>query len=219
MNENENERGRAPITLLIADDHPLILAGLASLIGTEPGLRLLGQASDGLEAVQLYAQLKPDLVLMDLNMPRCGGLEAIARIRGADPRAKIIILTTYEGQEDVHRGLSAGAAGYLIKDGPFAQLLHCLRQVAEGRRYLEPELAVKLAGRISANKLSPRELDILTHLSTGKSNKVIARAAGIGVGTVKFHINSIFSKLNVSSRTEAACVATQRGLVHLAQAS
>lgn len=209
MNEN------ATITLLIADDHPLILAGLASLIGSEPGLRLLGQASDGLEAVQLYAQLQPDLVLMDLNMPRCGGLEAIIRIRLADPQAKIIILTTYEGQEDVHRGLSAGAAGYLIKDGPFAQLLHCLRQVAEGRRYLEPELAVKLAERISANKLSPRELDILTHLSTGKSNKVIARAAGIGVGTVKFHINSIFSKLNVSSRTEAACVATQRGLVHL----
>lgn len=209
MNEN------APITLLIADDHPLILAGLASLIGTEPGLELLGQASDGLEAVRLYGALRPDLVLMDLNMPRCGGLKAIARIRSVDPQAKIIILTTYEGQEDVHRGLAAGAAGYLIKDGPFEQLLHCLRQVAEGRRYLGPELAAKLAGRIGANRLSPRELDILAHLSTGKSNKVIARAAGIGVGTVKFHINSIFSKLNVTSRTEAACVATQRGLVHL----
>jgi DNA-binding NarL/FixJ family response regulator len=204
-----------PITLLIADDHPLILAGLASLIGSEPGLSLLGQAGDGEQAVALYAALKPDLVLMDLNMPRCSGIEAIARIRGADPHAKIIILTTYEGQEDVHRGLSAGAAGYLIKDGPFEQLLHCIGQVAGGRRYLEPDLAAKLADRIGANKLSPRELDILIHLSTGKSNKVIARAAGIGVGTVKFHINSIFSKLNVSSRTEAACVATQRGLVHL----
>lgn len=209
MNEN------APITLLIADDHPLILAGLASLVGGEPGLRLLGQAGDGQEAIELYVALKPDLVLMDLNMPRCGGIEAITRIRALDPSAKIIILTTYEGQEDVHRGLEAGAAGYLIKDGSFDQLLHCLRQVADGRRYLEPELAVKLADRIGANKLSPRELDILTHLSTGKSNKVIARAAGIGVGTVKFHINSIFSKLNVSSRTEAACVASQRGLVHL----
>jgi DNA-binding NarL/FixJ family response regulator len=201
------------ISILIADDHPLILAGLAALIEGEATLALLGRARDGNEAVTQYAATRPDLVLMDLNMPECGGIDAIRQIRCLDPGARIVILTTYEGEEDLHRGLSAGAAGYLLKDAPFEQLMDCIRNVVAGRRYLTPGLAVKLASRIDANKLSARELDILGHLASGKSNKLIARDAGIGVGTVKFHVNSILAKLNVGSRTEAACVAARRGMV------
>jgi len=201
-----------PISLVIADDHPLILAGLAALIEAEPALALLGQAQDADGAVAAYARMRPDVLLVDLNMPG-GGLEAIARVRAHYPQARIVILTTFEGDEHVHRALAAGASAYLLKQSAFEQILHCLRQVMGGRRYLPPQLAEKLAGRIHASALSARELDILGHLSAGKSNKLIARDAGIGIGTVKYHINNILSKLNVSSRTEAASVAQRRGLL------
>ena len=202
-----------PVSLLIADDHPLILAGLASLIASLPGLRLLGQAGTGRAAVELYRQLRPDVVLMDLNMPEMHGIEAIERICADDAQAKIVILTTYQGEDNVHRALRAGARGYLLKDSGFLQLTQCIGQVAAGRHYLPPELAAQQAGRIEANRLSKREHDILLHLSAGKSNKMIARSAGIEVGTVKFHVNNILTKLNVSSRTEAATVAARRGLL------
>jgi len=201
------------ISVVIADDHPLILAGIATLIESEPDLVLLGQAADADGAVGLYERLRPDVLLVDLNMPG-SGLEAIARVRGQDPDAKIVILTTFEGDEDVHRGLAAGAAGYLLKQSSFDEIALCLRQVVRHGRYLPARLAHKLAARIDAGALSRRELDILAHVCAGKSNKLIARDAGIGVGTVKYHINNILSKLNVSSRTEAACVAQQRGLLH-----
>jgi DNA-binding NarL/FixJ family response regulator len=202
-----------PISLLIADDHPLILAGLASLIASLPGLRLLGQAGTGSAAVALYRELRPDVVLMDLNMPEMHGVEAIEHICADDAQAKIVILTTYQGEDSVHRALRAGARGYLLKDSGFLQLTQCIGQVAAGRHYLPPELAAQQAGRIEANRLSKREHDILLHLSAGKSNKMIARSAGIEVGTVKFHVNNILTKLNVSSRTEAATVAARRGLL------
>ncbi|MNM01376.1 Transcriptional regulatory protein LiaR [compost metagenome] len=203
----------APITLLIADDHPLILAGLASLIESLPGLRLLGQAGTGQAAVQLYRELRPDVVLMDLNMPQMHGVEAIERICASDAQAKIVILTTYQGEDNVHRAMRAGARGYLLKDSGFRQLAECIGKVAAGGLYLPPELAAQQAARIEANRLSKREHDILLHLSAGKSNKMIARSAGIEVGTVKFHVNNILTKLNVSSRTEAATVAARRGLL------
>lgn len=201
------------ISLVIADDHPLILAGIATLIEAEPGLELLGQAVDAPQAVEQYERLRPDVLLIDLNMPG-GGLEAIGRVRAAHPDARIVILTTYEGDEDVHRGLCAGASAYLLKQSGWDEIVHCVRQVANQRRYLPPQLVEKLATRVHASQLSRRELDILAHLSTGKSNKLIARDAGIGVGTVKYHVNNILSKLNVSCRTEAACVARERGLLH-----
>lgn len=202
------------ISLVIVDDHPLVLSGLVSLIQSDSSFVLLGQASTGLEAVEQYERHRPDVLLMDLNMPECGGLEAIGRIRRIDANARIIILTTYEGEEDVYRGLLAGARAYLLKSASFEQIVHCVRQVAANGKYLPPAIAAKLANRIGANQLSPRELEILVHLSAGKSNKLIARAAGIGVGTVKFHVNNILSKLNVSCRTEAASVALKRGLIH-----
>jgi len=201
------------ISLLIADDHPLILAGLATLVAATPGLALLGQAFDADGAVAQYARLRPDVLLIDLDMPG-GGLDAIARIRAAHAEARIVILTTFDGDEDVHRGLAAGAAAYLLKQAGFDEIVACVRQVASGRSWLPPRLAEKLAARVHGSALSRRELDILGHLSAGKSNKLIARDAGIGVGTVKFHVNNILSKLNVSCRTEAASVARQRGLLH-----
>lgn len=202
------------ISLAIADDHPLILSGFAALIQAEPSFVLLGQAADGLAAVALHADLRPDVMLMDLNMPLCGGVEAIKRIRDSDPQARIVILTTYEGEEDVYRGLLAGACAYLLKSSSYEQIVACIRQVATSGKYLSPFIAAKLAKRIGANELSAREMEILVYLSTGKSNKLIARAAGIGVGTVKFHVNNILSKLNVSCRTEATSVALKRGLIH-----
>lgn len=203
-----------PISILIADDHPLILAGLASLIRSHPGLHLVAQASNGREAVALYAQFKPMLVLMDLNMPEMNGVDAIKTICAADADARIVILTTYQGEEDVYRGLRAGAKGYLLKDSSFDVVEQCIKAVVAGGRYLPADVAAKLIDRIDSNSLSRRELEILSHLSTGKSNKLIARSAGIGVGTVKFHVNNILSKLNVASRTEAATVASQRGLLN-----
>lgn len=202
------------ISIVIVDDHPLILGGLVSLLQCAPGFAVIGQASNGLEAVEQYERHRPDVILMDLNMPECGGVEAIARIRRIDAHARIIILTTYEGEEDIHRGLLAGARAYLLKNAGYEHIVQCIRQVAAGRKYLPPGIAAKLANRSGANQLSPRELEILAHLSDGKSNKLIARAAGIGVGTVKFHVNNILSKLNVSCRTEAASVALKRGLIH-----
>jgi DNA-binding NarL/FixJ family response regulator len=202
-----------PITLLIADDHPLILAGLAALVRTEPGLELAGEASDAGAAVDHYLRLRPDVMLIDLNMPGGGGLEAIRKIRALVPDARIVILTTYDGDEDVHRGLMAGASAYLLKQAGLDEVVQCVRQVAANRRYLSPGLGEKLAGRVGANRLSRRELEILAHLAAGMSNKMIARVENIGVGTVKYHVNNILSKLDVSCRTEAACVAARRGLV------
>jgi two-component system NarL family response regulator len=202
-----------PISILIADDHPLILAGLASLLATMPEFRVVAQATDGLEAVALYRQHRPDVVIMDLSMPRLNGVEAIEQIRAEDSSASIVILTTYQGDEDVFRGLRAGAKAYLLKDGDSRQLVECLRAVASGQQFLPAEVASKLAERKATSQLSRRELDILAHLATGKSNKMIARSADIEVGTVKFHVNNILAKLNVASRTEAATVAARRGLL------
>jgi DNA-binding NarL/FixJ family response regulator len=203
------------ISLLIADDHPLIRAGLASLVGAMAEFTLLAQAATGREALEHYRQFRPDVVLMDLNMPEMNGVHAIEAIREIDANANIVILTTYQGEEDVYRGLRAGAKAYLLKDAGFEQLADCIRAVASGRKFLPPELAAKLADRLDADRLSKRELEILAHLSAGQSNKMIARSAGIEVGTVKFHVNNILAKLNVSSRTEAATVAARRGLLEL----
>lgn len=203
----------SPVSVLVVDDHPLVLAGLVALVDSEPGLLLAGQAVDADSALAAYDRLQPAVMLVDLHIPG-GGLAAIERVRALYPQARIIVLTASEAEEDVYRALLAGASGYLLKTADFEQIALCIAQVASGRNYLPPALAAKLAGRVKGNQLSPRELEILHYLSSGKSNKVIARDAGIGVGTVKYHVNNILSKLNVSCRTEAASVALKRGLVH-----
>lgn len=203
-------------SIVIADVHPLIRAGMASLIESEDNFQLLGQASSGSQAVEMCERLQPDLLLIDLNMPDCDGIEAIGRISARRPGAKIIILSGHEREDDADRGMRAGASGYMLKSAPLDDLMACIHTVLSGKKFMMPELALKLASRIHGNQLTPRERDILGHLATGMSNKVIARAAGIGVGTVKFHVKSIMAKLNVCTRTEAAMVAARRGLVHLA---
>jgi len=196
------------ITILIADDHPLIVAGLHSLIHATPDFALAAHAATGAEAVELYQQLRPAVVITDL-----GGIDAIERIRRFDADAAVIILTNHTSEEDICRGLQAGAKGYLTKDCSFEQLSACIRAVAGGKQFLPPEVARKFIDRQQAARLSKREMEILAHLATGKSNKLIARSADIEVGTVKFHVNNILSKLNVASRTEAATVAARRGLL------
>ncbi|NGZ87318.1 response regulator [Duganella aceris] len=203
-------------SVVIADIHPLIRAGMAALIEADDGFTLLGQASDSAQTLELCRRLRPDLVLMDLNLPGCDGIEAINRIRAQQPSAKVVILSGHDGEDEVDRSMRAGADAYMLKSAPLDTLMAGLHTVMSGKKYMMPELAVKLATRIQGNQLTPRERDILGHLATGMSNKVIARAAGIGVGTVKFHVKSIMSKLNVCTRTEAAMVAARRGLVQMA---
>jgi two-component system NarL family response regulator len=198
------------ITILIADDHPLIVAGLDSLILSTPDFQRVAQAATGPETLALYRQHRPDVVVMDLCT------DTIEQLRQFDANANIVILTASKGEEDVYRGLHAGAKGYLLQDCQFEQLTACIRAVASGHKFLPPEVARKLAERQCAARLSKREMEILAHLATGKSNKLIARSAAIEVGTVKFHVNNILAKLNVASRTEAATVAARRGLLSLA---
>jgi two-component system NarL family response regulator len=202
-------------SVVIADVHPLIRAGMAALIESDGKFTLLGQASNGSQALEMCERLQPDLLLMDLNLPDCDGIQALGRIRAQHPGAKVIILSGHDGEEDADRSMRAGANAYMPKNAPLDDLMTCIHTVLQGRKFMMPELALKLASRIHGNQLTPRERDILTHLASGMSNKVIARAAGIGVGTVKFHVKSIMSKLNVCTRTEAAMVAARRGLVHL----
>lgn len=178
-----------------------------------PEFRLVAQAANGVQAVELYRQHRPDVAVMDLSMPEMHGLDAIGHIRAFDADARIVILTTYQGDEDVHRGLCAGAMAYLLKDSGSEQLAACIKTVAAGQKFLPADVAGKLAARTETTRLSRRELEILAHLATGKSNKMIARSAAIEVGTVKFHVNNILAKLNVASRTEAATVAARRGLL------
>jgi two-component system NarL family response regulator len=203
------------IRLIIADDHPMIRGGLAALIAREPGLELVGEAVTGADAVAKVQALHPDVVLMDLHMPEMGGLDAIRAIRRAAPGVNIIIFTTFEGEEDIYRGLEAGAKAYLLKDAPCQELAQCITVVAKGGKYVPRHVAAKLAQRMDLDALSPRELEILRLVASGKSNKAIARMAGIGEGTVKFHVNNILSKLAVCSRTEAVAVGARRGLIEL----
>jgi DNA-binding NarL/FixJ family response regulator len=201
--------------VLIADDHPVVRMGLAGMVAAQPGLCLVGQADSGEAAVQLYRQLRPDLVLMDLRMPGLDGVAAIEAIRALDAGARIIILTTFDGEEDIYRGLRAGAKAYLLKDAPHEDIIECIRAVMRGQRFLSGPIASKLAGRLDHEELSRRELEVLRQMALGKSNKEIARVTGITEGTVKFHVTAVMAKLIVKSRTEAVAVALRRGLISL----
>jgi two-component system NarL family response regulator len=202
-----------PCRVLIADDHPIVRMGLAGMVAAQPNLSLVGQADSGEAAVVQYRQLRPDVVLMDLRMPGLDGVAAIEAIRENDPAARIIILTTFDGEEDIYRGLRAGAKAYLLKDSPYEQIIDCIDAVRRGRRYLPPSVAVKLADRLEGDALSRRELEVLRQMATGMSNKEIARVTSITEGTVKFHVTAIMAKLATKSRTEAVAVAIRRGLI------
>ena len=206
------------IRVLLADDHPVIREGLAAVIALQEDMQVAGEASNGSETLELYRQLKPDVVLMDLQMPVMDGFEVTTAIRSEFPRARIIVLTSYDGDEDIYRSLHAGAAGYLLKDATRAELLDAIRTVHRGQELISPEVAAKLAQRIRRTELTTRELEVLNQLAAGKSNQEIGTALFISEGTVKSHVNSLLAKLGVNDRTQAVVCAIQRGLVHLDKA-
>ncbi|HEY2568025.1 MAG TPA: response regulator transcription factor [Candidatus Udaeobacter sp.] len=203
------------IRILIADDHTVVREGLVSLVKRKSDMVVLAEASNGREAVDLWKQHHPDVTLLDLRMPEMDGVSAINKIRELDPNAHIVVLTTYDGDEDIYRAIKAGAKAYLLKDTARDALVECVRKVYAGETYLPPPLAAKLAERISGSALTPREMEVLQRMAAGKSNKEIGGELFISEGTIKSHIKGIFTKLDVVSRTEAVATATRRGLIQL----
>ena len=207
---------KARIRVLIADDHGVVREGLVSMIQrNKADMTVVGEASNGREAVELWKEHRPDVTLLDLRMPELDGVDAIKEIRGNDENARIIVLTTFDGDEDIYRAIQAGAKGYLLKDVPREALMDCVRRVHAGETSVPVHLVAKLADRVSGETLSRREIEVLKLMAQGKSNKEIASALFISEGTVKSHGKAIFAKMNVVSRTEAVADATRRGLIRL----
>jgi two-component system NarL family response regulator len=202
------------IRIMVIDDQAVVRQGFVSLIKTVPDMEIVGEGSNGQEAVALFRQLRPDITLMDLRMPSLSGAEAIKQIRVEFPAARIIVLTTFDGDEDIYRAVQAGAQGYLLKDMFFEELEAAIRKVHAGARLIPGSVAERLAARMSSSELTGRELEVLRHIVDGKSNKEIGNTLNISEATVKSHINNILSKLGVSDRTQAATTALQRGIVH-----
>jgi len=203
------------IRVLIADDHVTVREGLAAMIGRQPDMMVVGEGANGRDAVDLWRKHRPDVALLDLRMPTLDGVAAIEQIRQEDPSGRVVVLTTFDTDHEISRAIKGGAKGYLLKDAPREELLECIRKVHAGETCIPPSLVAKLAAGISSETLTGRELDVLTLLARGKSNKEIGANLYISETTVKSHLHSIFTKLNVLSRTEAITVASRRGLVQI----
>jgi DNA-binding NarL/FixJ family response regulator len=207
---------KARIRVLIADDHGVVREGLVSMIQrNKADMTVVGEASSGCEAVELWKEHRPDVTLLDLRMPELDGVDAIKEIRATDEKARIIVLTTFDGDEDIYRAIQAGAKGYLLKDVPREALMDSIRRVHAGETSVPGYLVAKLADRVSGETLSRREIEVLKLMAQGKSNKEIGSALFISEGTVKSHGKAIFAKMNVVSRSEAVAEATRRGLIRL----
>jgi two-component system NarL family response regulator len=206
---------RRSITVLVADDHAILRRGLIDIINHEADMRVVAETSDGPETVRRYDEYRPDVALIDLAMPGLCGIEVIRTIKASHPEARLIILTTYDTDEDIDQGFKAGAQAYLLKDVTSEDLVACIRDVMKGRKRVAPAIAEKLADRVSRIQLTRREFKILRLITDGKANKEIADTLGISDATVKAHISNLLGKLRVSSRTEAVAVAIKRGLVRL----
>jgi len=206
------------IRLLIADDHPVVRDGLRGMLSSQADFEVVGEAVNGIEAVQQAAQAVPDVILMDLRMPQMDGVTAIAKIKLANPRTNVLVLTTYDSDTEILRAIEAGATGYLLKDSPREDLYHAIRSAAAGRSYLSPSIATRLMvqmQRPAEEHLSAREIEVIRQVALGASNKEIAHHLHISEATVKSHLLHIFSKLGVNDRTQAVTVAIQRGIVRV----
>ena len=201
---------------MVVDDHPLMRVGIGAIINARKDMSVVAQAGTGEEALELYRRHKPDITLMDLRLPGpMSGVEAITAIRAIEPRSRFIVVTTYDGDEDIHRALEAGAQGYVIKGMPYQTLVDALLRVHSGGRFLPPPVARALASRVPDYDLSAREREVLQLMAGGNSNKQIGSALGITEATVKSHVSTILQRLDVDDRTQAVVTALQRGLVHL----
>ena len=203
------------IRILVAEDHEIVRDGICALVDRQEDLEVVAQAENGEQAVRLYKEYRPDLVLTDLRMPLMEGVEAIEQIIAYHPQAKIVILTTYDTDEDIYRGLQAGAKGYLLKDTSSQELATAIRTINRGQKYIPHQVLARLTERIGNRDLTKREMDVLKLLSEGNSNHEIGAILKITEGTVKFHVNNILSKLDVSDRTQAVITALKRGLARL----
>lgn len=202
------------IRVLIADDHPVVREGLVAMISRQRDMKVVGEASNGKEAVDLFFAKQPDVTLMDQRMPEMDGITALEAIREGCGDARVILLTSFDGSEDIYRGVRAGAKAYLLKHSPRDRLFECIRDVHEGKTRIPEQVVGQLANRLAKKDLTPREMEVLRLLTSGKSNKEIGSLLNVSEGTVKVHVSHVLQKLNVSSRTEAATIAIRRGIVH-----
>jgi two-component system, NarL family, response regulator len=208
-------RKERPLTVLVADDHPVVREGLVALINRRPDMTVVAQAGNGPNAVERFLDQVPDIALLDLRMPVMDGVEVVIAICNKFPAARLIILTSYQGEDDIYRALCAGAKGYVLKDAPMEELLECIRAVSAGGTWIPPAVAAKLAKRVADKALTRRETQVLVVMAAGKSNKEIGVALNISEATVKVHVTHLLAKLKAGGRTEAINLAVRRGLVHL----
>ena len=203
------------LRVMCVDDHPLVRKGVAAILANEPDMELVAEASDGQEAVEKYRQLHPDVVLMDLRMPNMDGTEATRAIRSEDPEARIIALTSYDGDQDIYRALEAGVRGYILKEMVHSEVVKAIRTVQAGKRLMPPEVAERLSEYFPQVALTPREVEVLSLVARGMANKEIAHKLGTANGTIKMHVQNILEKLGASDRTHAVTIAIERGILHL----
>lgn len=204
-----------PIRVLIADDHPVVRDGLAAILNTQSDLTVVAQVSNGREVVEEFRRYQPDVAIVDLRMPEMGGVEAIQTIRREFPEACFIMLTIYDGDEDIFRGFRAGAKAYLLKDTPCEEIIEVIHAVCEGQRYLPTGISKKLAARMELPGVSDREREVLLLMAEGKTNRDIATAIGIAESTARFHVSNVMEKLGVNDRTLAVVTALKRGIIRL----
>jgi two-component system NarL family response regulator len=203
------------IRIMLVEDHQVVRQGLVALLSTMDDLEIVGSVGDGLEAIETFRKVEPDVTLIDLQLPKLGGADTIRQIRTEFPQARFIVLTTFDGDEDIYRALQAGARAYLLKGMPLDELLTTIHAVHSGKLHIPSAVAEKLAERLSGQELTPRELSVLERIVAGRANKEISADLSISEATVKTHINSLLGKLGVTDRTQAATTALQRGIVHL----
>jgi two-component system NarL family response regulator len=203
------------IRVILADDHPVVRDGLVAIVNQQADMQVVAEAGDGEEAIALYEQHLPDVMVLDLRMPKRDGVSVVQNVLERHPKARMLIMTTFDGDEDIFRSLSQGAKGYILKDAPRTEILSAIRAVSQDRPYTSSTVAAKALQRMAKPSLTQRELSVLQEIAQGRSNKDIARRLSITEGTAKTHVKSILTKLDAISRTEAVAVAHKRGLIHL----